>query len=143
MNKCKLLILSIFSLLCISFVAGFFVGKSQLKREVIPAHLIKGTAHTKLENTKYRLVFFNDATDVAYYEPVDELTEELTIGSTVCDIYGECGILQSLTPSGFTVETSSMYLQAGDSESPIFYQNQVIGYVSSKVNDGLLYCVWK
>lgn len=143
MSKCRLLILSIFSLLCISFVAGFFTGMSQLKREIIPPSLVKGTAHTSAESQSYRLVFSDEDSDVAYYEPIDDLLTELSVGSIVCNIYGESGILRSLTPTGFTVDAAEMHLSAGDSETPIFYQDHVIGYVSTKVNDGSLYCIWK
>lgn len=143
MNKRRLQILGIFSSLCISFMVGILIGVNMLHLAAIPTGTVRWTAHTKTDTTKYELVSYDSDTDIGYYRPVDASVSDINFGSIVFDIYGEIGQVLFVTPAGFIVDASAMTVQAGDSGTPIFCENQVIGYVSSRVNNDLLYCIWK
>lgn len=128
------------------FIIGFLVGHFTHNPKEIhlePAtEVYKEVSHvfnSKYENAE--LIYSDPLNDVNYYR-VDNPIHPVKEGDIVKSKDGvELPVTQT-DIRGFYVDMSALDTVAGMSGEPIFYNGEIIGYISSVYNLEILYCIW-
>ena len=97
-------------------------------------------AHLEFNHPNATLLFVDYNSDTAYYKAIEDLP--LNIGDTVLLKDGRSCSVLDVSISGFYVDVSCIDIQAGDSGTPVIYNNHIVGYVSTLYDSNTLYCIW-
>lgn len=135
---CSLKYISVF---VTGILMGFFVHQPQIQLQ--PAvEVYKEVAHipaTQFSNGT--LIYTDSENDVSYYVATDRL-QTMKPGDNVTTDNGESLTIKLVDLRGFYVDTTDVNIRAGMSGSPIWYDNEIVGYVSSLRDSNTLYCIW-
>lgn len=129
------------SILTCGFVVGYLVHKPSIQLQ--PAtEVYKEVAH--LPPTSFSngvLIYTDTANDTAYYVATDRLQNVEPKDVVTLDT-GESTTVQQVDLRGFYLDATQATVRAGMSGTPVWHDNEIIGYVSSLRNSNTLYCIW-
>lgn len=134
-----------FAMIClVSFLLGQYTGEKNADRYVdfeVPTDIIKTVAHVDVENDNLKLLHRDVVNDIAYYQFVG-VRDICEIGDTVHLYDGTEFTISSTSINGFNL-TGNEPVTTGMSGMAILDEeaNQ-IGYVSSLLPTGEIYCIW-
>ena len=137
-------LVSLIILLPVTFIFGYIMGiDPNPKQEVVYYPYYTSVAHTE-KGDAWELVKEDLETDTAYYIINEPLVQNLQVGDELFFTTGAIGILQEISPNGFTLKVDSSNIWAGLSGSPIYNEREeVVGYVSSAIGNYGIYCIWR
>ena len=128
------------------FLAGFLLGRYADGQQPVqlaytePLDVFKTVAHVPVDNEELELIYKNAEDDVAYYRYIGP-RDIVSIGDTVLLYDGTEGIVTSTSINGFTVKLDCQIFQ-GLSGMAILQEEHQIGYVSTLLDTGEVYCIW-
>lgn len=94
----------------------------------------------------WNLISANAASDTAYYIiDKDKLWYDMPqLNDTVTFYSGYSGIINDISPVGFSVIITEGQVVYGMSGMPVYNKNnEVIGYISAAANSNALFCIWR
>jgi len=104
--------------------------------------IYKEVAHIPPDRyTNATLLFVDTANDIAYYR-ADERLQSVAEGDAVSLETGEVLHIKAADLRGFYLNTNTATIRAGISGTPVWREDEIIGYVSQLQNDDTLYCIW-
>lgn len=109
-----------------------------------PTDIVKTVAHIDVNNSNLELLYKDVDNDIAYYRytgNVSKLVEENDI-LTTC--YGDKVEVIYTDIYGFKVKSDVSVIQPGMSGTALENVNgDTVGYVSTILEDNIVYCIWK
>lgn len=131
------------SVALIAGVVGYFLPHQHNDIPLKPAvEVYKEVAHIPPEKyTNGTLIYTDPSSDTSYYIATGVL-RDVHAGDTVSLDNGTELPVLDITLSGFYLDISDVYIHAGMSGSPIWYNNVIIGYISTMFSKERLYCIW-
>lgn len=130
----------------LAFILGIIGGLLCPRRQVVsltPAtEVYKQVAHIpSTEYSNMTLIYTDSNNDVNYYIAKDSIPI-LCPGDTVHLTDGTELLLLDTSVSGFYLSVDGVTVRAGMSGDPIWYDNEIIGYISQLQGSQTLYCIW-
>lgn len=132
------------SFFMLGMLAGWICRSASAKPVAleVATEVYKEVAH--IAPTQYAnatLIYTDTENDVAYYI-ADERLQNTQKGEKLLLDNGECVTVVEKDLHGFYVDVKDTTVRAGMSGTPIWKNNEIIGYVSSLHNQNILYCIW-
>lgn len=131
------------SVALIAGVVGYVLPHQHNDIALKPAvEVYKEVAHIPPEEyANGTLIYTDTKSDISYYI-VTGVLRDVHAGDIVELNDGTELTLLDTTLSGFYLDISGFSIQAGMSGSPIWYNDAIIGYISTMSSKDRLYCIW-
>lgn len=88
-----------------------------------------------------KLIYTDTDSDTSYYL-VNERIQQLSRADTVVFDNGAHGTVKAVDLRGLYVDVSEAEVHAGVSGTPVWFNDEIVAYVSSLQNATTLYCIW-
>lgn len=132
------------SIFAAGVLIGFMVGIGG-KRSIVlekATEVYKEVAHIPPSSYNNATLIYTDAeNDIAYYVATDRI-QEVTCGDTLYLDNGDAARVTEVDLRGFYLDVSECGVRAGMSGTPIWCDDEIVGYISSLHNQNTLYCIW-
>ena len=105
------------------------------------ARLVKTVAHVEVDNPDLELIYKDDNADVAYYSYVGD-TVFVEEGDSLQTIHGDTVTVLTTDITGFTVDAKGAISAGQSGESILDSSGDCVGYISTELSNGNIFCIW-
>lgn len=134
-----------FTMMCLaSFLLGQYTGEKNADKYVdfeVPTDIIKTVAHVDIVNDNLKLLHKDISSDIAYYQFVG-VRDICEIGDVVHLYDGTEFVVVSASINGFNLAGDEPVTVGMSGMAILDEENNQIGYVSSLLPTGEVYCIW-
>lgn len=132
------------SLIGIGFILGYFYRSfTYAAIDLEPAtEVYKEVAHLSYDRfVNGTLICVDMDNDIAYYRANDRMQTMATTDTVQLDS-GESLSVKEVDLRGFYLQLNGADVHAGMSGSPVWLDNEIVGYISKLLDADTLYCIW-
>lgn len=104
--------------------------------------VIKVPAHIDVNSDEFECIYTDAENDIAYYRFLGD-RKLASIGDTLTTCYGDTVTISYVDVYGFRVSDPESYIQPGMSGTSVLdEEGEIVGTVSTLLEDNEVYCIW-
>lgn len=109
-----------------------------------PTDIVKTVAHIDVNNSDLELLYKDADNDIAYYRYTGNVSKLVEENDMLTTCYGDNVKVIYTDIYGFKVKSDVSVIQPGMSGTALENVNgDTVGYVSTILEDNVVYCIWK
>lgn len=105
------------------------------------ARLVKTVAHVEVDNPDLELIYKDDTADIAYYSYTGN-AEFVEKGVNLQTIHGDIVTVLTADITGFTIDAKGAVSAGQSGESILDSDGNCVGYISTELSNGNIFCIW-